>query len=44
MVKNQTEYDKNKLQINTERQRAKRISFLQKEATKYGFILQNAVG
>lgn len=34
MVKNQTEYDKNKLQINTERQRAKRISFLQKEAIK----------
>jgi len=42
MVKNQTEYDKNKLQINTERQRAKRISFLQKEAIKYGFLLQNA--
>lgn len=42
MVKNQTEYDQNKLQINTERQRAKRISFLQKEAIKYGFLLQNA--
>lgn len=43
MVKNKTEYDKNKLQINTERQRAKRISFLQKEAIKYGYVLQNAV-
>ena len=43
MVKNKTEYDKNKLQVNTERQRAKRISFLQKEAIKYGYVLQNAV-
>lgn len=43
MVKNQTDYDKNKLKVNTERQRAKRISFLQKEAIKYGFVLQNAV-
>ena len=43
MIKNKTEYDKNKLQVNTERQRAKRISFLHKEALKYGYILQNAV-
>lgn len=43
MVKNKTEYDKNKLQVNTERQRAKRISFLQKEAIRYGYVLQNAV-
>ncbi len=43
MVKNKTEYDKKKLQINTERQRAKKISFLQKEALKYGYVLQNAV-
>lgn len=43
MVKNKTEYDKNKLQTNTERQRAKRISFLQKEAIKYGYVLQTAV-
>ena len=43
MVKNKTEYDKNRLQMNTERQRAKRISFLNKEALKYGYILQNAV-
>ncbi len=41
MVKNKTAYDKNKLQVNTERQRAKRISFLQKEAMKYGYVLQN---
>lgn len=43
MLKNKTEYDKNKLQVNTERQRAKRINFLHKEAMKYGFVLQNAV-
>jgi transposase len=43
MVKNKTEYDKNKLQVNTERQRAKKIIFLQKEAFKYGYVLQNAV-
>ncbi len=43
MVKNKIEYDKNRLQMNTERQRAKRISFLNKEALKYGYILQNAV-
>lgn len=43
MVKNKTEYDKNKLQVNTERQRAKKINFLKKEAFKYGYVLQNAV-
>ncbi len=43
MVKGKKEYDKNKLQINTERQKAKRIIFLQKEAIKYGYVLQNAV-
>lgn len=43
MIKNQTEYDKNKLQVNTERQQAKKIRFLQKEAMKYGFVLQNVV-
>ena len=43
MVKNKTEYDKNKLQVNIERQRAKRIHFLHKEAIKYGYVLQNAV-
>lgn len=43
MVKGKKEYDKNRLQINTERQKAKRIIFLQKEAIKYGYILQNAV-
>ena len=40
MVKNQTEYDKSKLKVDNERQKAKRISFLQKEASKYGFELQ----
>lgn len=43
MVKNKTAYDKSKLQVNVERQRAKKISFLQKEAFKYGYVLQNAV-
>jgi transposase len=41
MVRNQTEYDNKKLQIDTERQRAKKINQLQKEASKYGYVLQN---
>ena len=41
MVRNKTEYDKNKLQIDIERQRAKKVSYLQKEAIKYGYVLQN---
>jgi transposase len=43
MIKNKTEFDKNKLQVNNERQRAKKISYLQKEAIKYGYVLQNAI-
>ena len=43
MIKNKTEYDKKKLQVNTERQRAKKISYLQKEAMKYGYVLQNTI-
>lgn len=42
MVKNKTEFDKKKMQVDTERQRAKKVSYLQKEAIKYGYILQNA--
>ena len=41
MVRNKTEYDKKKLQVDTERQRAKKVSYLQKEAIKYGYVLQN---
>ena len=41
MVKHQTEYDKNKLQVDTARQTVKKISYLHKEAIKYGFVLQN---
>lgn len=40
MVKHKTEYDKDRLKIDTNRQQAKKISFLQKEASKYGFQLQ----
>ena len=41
MVKHQTEFDKKKLEVDTARQTAKKISYLQKEAMKYGFVLQN---
>lgn len=44
MVKNQTEYDKSKLQVDIERQRAKKISILTKEASKYGFVLEKVTG
>lgn len=44
MVKNKTEYDEKKLKVNTERQRAKKISYLQKEAMRYGYVLQNVTG
>ncbi|GAC1388759.1 MAG: IS110 family transposase [Ginsengibacter sp.] len=42
MIKNKTDYDKNKLEVNVERQRVKKIKSLQREAMKYGYILQNA--
>ncbi len=41
MVRNKIAFDKEKLKIDTARQEAKRIAFLKKEATKYGFALQN---
>jgi transposase len=44
MVKNQTAYDKTKLQVNTERLKAKKIGYLQKEALRYGYVLQTAKG
>lgn len=40
MVRKRIEFDKNKLQVNIERQRSKKISILTKEASKYGFVLQ----
>jgi len=41
MVKHKTEFDKKKLEVDTARQTAKKISYLQKEAMKYGLVLQN---
>ena len=42
MIKNKTQYDKSRLIVDAERQRRKKIAFLQKEAVKYGYVLQNA--
>lgn len=39
MVKNKTEYNKDKLKVDTERQKAKKIRNLKVEAAKYGFSL-----
>ncbi|MFI5140653.1 MAG: IS110 family transposase [Sphingobacteriales bacterium] len=41
MVKNKTAFDKDKLKVDTARQEAKKIAFLKKEASKYGYTLQN---
>jgi hypothetical protein len=42
MVKNKTEFDPSRLKIDTEKQQARRVARLQKEAAKYGLILQRA--
>lgn len=42
MVKNKTEFDPNRLKIDTEKQHARRVAHLQKEAAKYGLILQRS--
>jgi len=41
MIKNQTEYDKDRLRVNTERLQARKLAYLKKEARKYGYVLQN---
>jgi len=41
MIKHQTEFNSDRLQIDTRRQTAKKISILQKEAAKYGYVLQS---
>lgn len=41
MVKNQSEYDKSRLAMDTERQQQRRVAYLRKEAAKYGFTLEN---
>ena len=41
MIKNKTQFDKEKLKVDTARQEAKKIAYLKKEAAKYGFALQN---
>ncbi len=40
LVKNQTEYDASKLNIDTKKQQARKIARLHKEAAKFGLILQ----
>lgn len=40
MVKNKTAFDPNRLKIDTEKQHARRVARLQKEAIKYGLVLQ----
>lgn len=40
MVKNKTEFDPNRLKIDTEKQHARKVARLQKEAIKYGLVLQ----
>jgi hypothetical protein len=42
MLKNKQEYEKSKLQTDTEKQTQIKIARLRKEAAKYGLILQNA--
>lgn len=42
MIKNRSEYDQSKLKINAEKQAARKIAYLQREALKYGYIMQNA--
>lgn len=42
MVKNKTEFDPNRLKIDTEKQHARRVARLQKEAAKYGLVLQRS--
>ncbi|MFH0865101.1 MAG: IS110 family transposase [Bacteroidota bacterium] len=43
MIKNKTDFDANRLNIDTEKQQAKNLARLHKEAAKYGLILQKAV-
>ena len=40
MIKNQTEFDPTKIVNDTDKQKARRIEWLEKEATRYGFTLQ----
>ena len=42
MIKNKSEYDHSRLQISLEKQAARKITYLQKEALKYGYIMQTA--
>jgi len=42
MIKNKQEYDRSKLCIDTEKQTQIKIARLKKEASKFGYILQNA--
>ena len=42
MIKNQTEFDPNRLKIDTEKQQAIKLARLQKEAAKLGYVLNIA--
>jgi transposase len=42
MIKNKSEYDPQKIQIDTDTEKKKRLKRLEKEATRYGYILQKA--
>lgn len=41
MMKHKTEYDKSRLELNADKQKARRIAYLQKEAKKYGYVIQS---
>lgn len=43
MLKHKQQYDKNRWQVNTEKQAAKKFARLKKEALKYGYTLQPAI-
>lgn len=43
MIKNKTDYDANRLKVDEEKQKARKLASLSKEAAKYGLILQKAV-
>lgn len=43
MIKHKIPYDKSRLEQNAEKRKARRIIYLEKEAKKYGYIMQNIV-
>lgn len=43
MLRNKTVYDKKRLEVDADRQRAKKIKYLEKEAKRYGLELNSVV-